>query len=203
MLFEEAESGFQSKLEIGELDALLNNSSLFPSSFGEPASFKSQEVEDVMKKYCNLYEIAQAQGEFKLKVPTLQKKRKRKPEENDAGKDWYFMKKPEMTPEIKEDLQAIMLRKHLDPKKFYKKNDMKEAPKFFQVGTIMNAPDEPVSHRIEKDKRRKPLVEQLLADDEELDFSRKKYVENGKSRQKKKNPSRGSKSQKKRKLGFR
>ena len=203
MIFEVSESRFKSKLGINELDILLGSSGLFPSSSGQPSSYKNQEAEDILKKHCNLYKIADAQEEYKLKVPSLQKKRKRKTEATDAGKDWYFMKAPEMTPEIKEDLQAIMLRRHLDPKKFYKKNDMNEAPKFFQIGTILNSPDEPVSHRIEKQKRNKPLVEQLLAEDDELNFSRKKWLEVMKSKPKKKNSSKNSKAHKKRKMGFR
>lgn len=202
MIFEEADSRFQKKLEISELDSLLNTSSLFPSSSGQPVSFKSQEAEEAMRLHCTLYKMAEAEGEYKLKVPQFPKKRKRKAAIVDAGKDWDYMKIPEMTPEVKEDLQAIMMRRHLDPKRFYKKSDMKEIPKYFQIGTVLSAPDEPVSYRVDKSKRRKPLVEQLLADDEEIDFSRKKWLQVMKSKPKKKASSKNTKSQKKRKLGF-
>jgi hypothetical protein len=43
------------------------------------------------------------------------------------------MKKPEITPEIKRDLQIIKLRNVLDPKRFYKKDDSKGLPKYFEV----------------------------------------------------------------------
>ena len=46
------------------------------------------------------------------------------------------MKQPEMTPEIKRDLQIIKQRSALDPKRHYKK-DKWEIPKFFQMGTII------------------------------------------------------------------
>ena len=114
------------------------------------------------------------------------------------------MKKPDITPEIKEDLQAILLRRHLDPKRFYKKNDFKEVPKFFSIGTVISPADEPVSYHIEKEKRNKSLVEQLLAEDEQISFSRKKWTQVMKSKPKNKKSSKGgSKAQKKRKLGFR
>jgi len=46
------------------------------------------------------------------------------------------MKRPEITPEIKRDLQIIKLRNVLDPKRFYKKDDSKELPKYFEVNFI-------------------------------------------------------------------
>ena len=44
------------------------------------------------------------------------------------------MKAPEMTEEYKNDLTVLHMRKTLDPKRFYKNNDIKALPKFFQVG---------------------------------------------------------------------
>lgn len=38
-----------------------------------------------------------------------------------------------MTEEIKNDLQVLQMRSVLDPKHFYKKNDLKVLPKYFQV----------------------------------------------------------------------
>lgn len=205
MLFEENESAYKSKLGISELDSLLGSSGLFPSASGPPTTYRSSEAEDVLKKHCTLYKIAEAGGEYKHKVPQLPKKRQRKIEKEptDAGKDWNNMKAPEMTPETQQDLQAIMLRKHLDPKRFYKKNDFKEVPKFFQIGTVLNSPDEGNSYKIEKSKKNKPLVEQLLAEDEELCFSRKKWTQVMKSKPKKQRSSKTTKAHKKRKLGFR
>lgn len=39
----------------------------------------------------------------------------------------------EMTDEIKNDLEVLRMRSVLDPKHFYKKNDMNALPKYFQV----------------------------------------------------------------------
>lgn len=38
-----------------------------------------------------------------------------------------------MTDEIKNDLAVLQMRSVLDPKHFYKKNDLKVPPKYFQV----------------------------------------------------------------------
>lgn len=51
-----------------------------------------------------------------------------------TGKNWYFMKAPEITEEMKNDLEILKMRSSLDPKHFYKKNDFKTLPKYFQVG---------------------------------------------------------------------
>lgn len=202
MLFDSVQSKFRSKLQNEELDGLLSGSLLFPSSSGPAINYREQEASEILKQ-SSLYSIAEAQGEFKLKVPPLPTKRKRsKQEETDAGKDWFFMKKPEITPEIQEDLQAIMMRKHLDPKRFYRKHDLDKPPKFFQIGTLINAADEPKTRKVEKAYKGKSLVEQLLVDDEKIKFTHKKWNERntGNKRQRR---SGLSKSQKKKKLGFR
>jgi hypothetical protein len=201
MIDDSQQSSYTAKLGIREFDDLFSNSSLFPNDKAQLNSFRSREAEDVLKAECSLYSLAQGS---KLQIPALPTKRKRKEKvEDNAGKDWFYMKTPEITPEIKEDLQAIMLRRHMDPKRFYKKSDMKEAPKFFQIGTVMNAPDEPKRMKVEKEKKGKSLVEQMLEDDEKLSFSKKKWLQVMKSKPKKRSSSRQPKAHKKRKLGFR
>lgn len=43
----------------------------------------------------------------------------------------------EMTDEVKNDLEILQMRSVLDPKHFYKKNDLKTLPKYFQVGLYL------------------------------------------------------------------
>lgn len=43
------------------------------------------------------------------------------------------MKAPEMTQELKGDLQVLKMRGSLDPKRFYKKDDRDGFSKYFQV----------------------------------------------------------------------
>ena len=58
----------------------------------------------------------------------LQKER-----EKTKGANWFNMKAPEVTEELKNDIQILQMRSVLDPKKFYKRNEMKTVPKYFEV----------------------------------------------------------------------
>lgn len=49
------------------------------------------------------------------------------------GDQWYNLPAPEMTEEKERDLEIIQMRSILNPKQFYKKNDLKTLPKYFQV----------------------------------------------------------------------
>lgn len=59
--------------------------------------------------------------------------RQQKEREKSKGPGWYNMKAPTMTEELKSDLQVLKMRSVMDPKHFYKKNDMEVLPKYFQV----------------------------------------------------------------------
>ncbi|CAJ0750530.1 18058_t:CDS:2 [Entrophospora sp. SA101] len=76
------------------------------------------------------------------------------------------MPKPEITPEIKNDLQVLKLRNVLDPKRFYKKDNSKKFPKYFQIGTIIEGPTEFYSSRLPRKERKQTIVDELLADDQ-------------------------------------
>ena len=47
------------------------------------------------------------------------------------------MRGEEMTEELKNDLRIVKMRAALDPKRFYKHNDMKALPKFVQASITM------------------------------------------------------------------
>nr|DAD34603.1 TPA_asm: hypothetical protein HUJ06_005243 [Nelumbo nucifera] len=55
-----------------------------------------------------------------------------------AGKNWFEMPAPTITPEIKKDLQILKLRNVMDPKRHYKKGDLKSKalPKYFQASSL-------------------------------------------------------------------
>lgn len=50
-----------------------------------------------------------------------------------AGPKWFAMKAPDIDEKIKNDMELIRMRGVLDPKRFYKHNDRKALPKYFQV----------------------------------------------------------------------
>lgn len=82
------------------------------------------------------------------------------------GKGWFDMKAPEMTDEAKMNLEMLKMRKALDPKRFYKNNDMKGLPKFFQFGKVVESAADFYHSRVPKKKRKANLVQELLADAE-------------------------------------
>ena len=54
------------------------------------------------------------------------------------------MKAPELSQEMKGDLQVLKMRGSMDPKRFYKKNDRDGFPKYFQVGAKKRKPHKQV-----------------------------------------------------------
>ena len=50
-----------------------------------------------------------------------------------AGKGWFDMPAPQVTPELKNDLKLLRMRNALDPSRHYKANDSKQLPRYFQV----------------------------------------------------------------------
>lgn len=97
--------------------------------------------------------------------------------EKTKGPQWFDMKAPEMTKELKDDLQVLKMRSVLNPKRFYKKNDMEVLPKYFQVGRIMDSPLDHVNERVTRKERKRTMVDELLADAEFQKYNKKKYKE--------------------------
>lgn len=102
---------------------------------------------------------------------------RRKERAKTKGKDWFNMPAPELTPEVTRDLQVIRMRSVLDPKHFYKKNDLKTIPKYFQIGKVMDSHLDYYSGRLTKKERKKTIVDELMADAEFSKFNKRKYKE--------------------------
>ncbi|CAG8567649.1 5871_t:CDS:2 [Paraglomus occultum] len=90
---------------------------------------------------------------------------------------WFDIPKAEITPEIKRHLQLLKLRDVLDPKRFYKKDELKELPTHFQIGTIIDGPADPPSNRLTRKEKKRSVVDQLLADEEAKTYYRRKFLE--------------------------
>lgn len=93
------------------------------------------------------------------------------------GSDWYDMKAPEMTEEVKRDLEILQMRNAIDPKRFYKKNDRTVLPKYFQIGQYVDGPLDRHSNKGEKKSKSKSLVDELMADAEFKKYNKRKYTE--------------------------
>lgn len=82
-----------------------------------------------------------------------------------------------MTEEVKRDLEILQMRSVLDPKRFYKKNDLKVLPKYFQIGKVLDSPLDYYNGRLTKKERKRTLVDELLADAEFNKYNKRKYKE--------------------------
>ncbi|XP_058210797.1 rRNA-processing protein fcf2-like [Rhododendron vialii] len=90
----------------------------------------------------------------------------RKQVKDTAGKNWFDMPAPTITPELKKDMQLLKLRSVLDPKRHYKKGDSKSKtlPKYFQVGTVIESASDFYTGRLIKKERKATLADELLSD---------------------------------------
>ena len=85
------------------------------------------------------------------------------------------MPKVELTEELKADLKAIKLRNFIFPDRFYKANDSKLLPQYFQVGTIVTDKNDLRNERMTKKEAKGSIAEQFLKDDQSKGFSKRKY----------------------------
>lgn len=138
---------------------------------------KEKKIQDeVMKK-----SVMGADFEKKDAVPPYSEskraaKLKRRTERaKSSGDGWFNMKAPEITQELKGDLQVLKMRGSMDPKRFYKKNDRDGFPKYFQVGTVMDNPVDFYHSRVPKKARKRTMVEELLSDAEFRRNNKRKY----------------------------
>ncbi|CAD6241159.1 GSCOCG00009182001-RA-CDS [Cotesia congregata] len=142
------------------------------------SSSSSKEVDDLLKK-----SVVQPGFEKLESVPRYDESRRRltiqrkKEREKTKGTKWFNMPAPEMTAEVRHDLQVIQMRSALDPKRFYKKNDIKALPKYFQIGKVVDSPLDYYSGRLSNKERKKTLVDELMADAEFAKYNKRKFKE--------------------------
>ncbi|XP_011197222.2 deoxynucleotidyltransferase terminal-interacting protein 2 [Bactrocera dorsalis] len=92
------------------------------------------------------------------------------------GPGWYNLPATEQTEETTNELKILQMRSVLDPKHFYKKNDLKVLPKYFQIGTVQHSPLDYYSERGTRHKKRS-LVDDLLADETAQNYTKRKFKE--------------------------
>uniref|UniRef100_A0A8R1I3E0 Fcf2 domain-containing protein n=1 Tax=Caenorhabditis japonica TaxID=281687 RepID=A0A8R1I3E0_CAEJA len=97
--------------------------------------------------------------------------------EKTKGKAWFDLPATELTDEAKRDLEMLQMRSALDPLAHYKRNDRAVLPKYFQVGRVVDAPEDFYSSRMLKKERKKTMVDELLHNEESLSKAKKKYAE--------------------------
>lgn len=161
----------QSKMNHG-----INQSLYFKTTDGRSKLVEDavQLIEDGQKSPRNTLLVVKANS-------ALSKRRSRKERQEEraksSGKEWFDMPKPEITPEVKRDLQILKMRHVLDRKRHYKKMGKQENPTYFQMGTIIEGPTEFFSARLTKKERKQTIVDELLASEEQKQYYERKHDE--------------------------
>jgi hypothetical protein len=94
-----------------------------------------------------------------------------------AGKGWFDMVAPEMTEELKQDLQVLRSRRHLDPRRFYKGREETKLGKYFAVGTVVEGSLEGSRGRLTKAQRRGGMLAEVQADPRLKNYAKRLYGE--------------------------
>jgi hypothetical protein len=88
------------------------------------------------------------------------------------------MASPKLTPEVKRDVHMVQMRAFLDPKRFYKKDASNNTfPKYFQIGEIQHGAAAYYSDRIHRKDRKEHIVDELLHDDDQRRYFKRKFSE--------------------------
>lgn len=114
---------------------------------------------------------------YELSKHQLELCKRREKRKQGTGAGWFNMRAPQITPEIKHDLEVLRMRSALDPKHFYKKNDMTALPKHFHIGKVIDSPMDFYSSRLTNKERRKTIVDELMADADFKRYNKRKYKE--------------------------
>jgi hypothetical protein len=152
-------------------------SSSLSSSAGATTEAELDRLERIMKKN-KLAGIEKLTRVEKPASTSLQKKLVRAQRTENAGNGWFNMSRPEMTDELKQELQVLQLRGYVDPKRFYKKSSQSKMPEYFEVGHVVTgAADYYSASRTTKKQQKLGFVDELLQDQEYRKYAKRKYRE--------------------------
>lgn len=192
-------SSLQRNRSLEKVDINVDPSNI-PSKQIITANKEHRKEPEIMKKsvITDNFEKQDAVATTQISVRQLKKQRKLEREKT-KGNKWYNMPATEIDEHRRHDLEVLQMRRALDPKRFYKANDLKVAPKYFQFGKVVEHATDFFSSRIPKKQRKATLVEELLADAEFRKFNKRKYEEIQDAKRQGKGPYKNMKRLKKRK----
>jgi len=110
------------------------------------------------------------------KARALAEKKRKASAKDTTGQKWYGMPATKITPEIETTLKLMKLRHVFNPKHFMKKDKSKGLPKYFQIGTVVDAPQDFYSEGVSKKKRKKKLVDELIEDRDFRNYHKNKFA---------------------------
>lgn len=95
-----------------------------------------------------------------------------------AGSGWSDLPRTTLSSELRSDLKFLELRNVLDPHRHYRSDNLRAlAPKFSQIGQIIEGPTEYFSSRLPNKERKRTLFEDVLAKEKSTGRFKKKYNE--------------------------
>lgn len=146
-----------------EIEQLLASAAVSLGSKSETkvAAPAGDAIDSIPKLQCTVETAAASAPNKTLNSLPLKSLAKPSKQPDTAGKNWFDLKSPEITPELKRDLQLLSMRHVLDPKRFYKKSDA--LSKHFAVGTIKEDPTEFFSARLTRKERKNTLAAEILS----------------------------------------
>ncbi|GIL86940.1 hypothetical protein Vretimale_15526 [Volvox reticuliferus] len=102
-----------------------------------------------------------------------------KPAEDSSSlrsKEWFQLPATKITDEMKQELRLLRLRGAYDPKRFYKSLDDTKFPKHFQIGTVLDNPQDFYSSRLTARQRGVSITQELLSDPVLTTMRKKRYA---------------------------
>jgi hypothetical protein len=152
-------------------------------------SAEEERLAKIMKKS----KLENIEKELTVPVPISKSEKKRlarQKREKTAGPNWFGLSAPEMTDELKQDMQILNLRNYVDPSDIYRRPEYKEMPKYFEVGTVVENAADFYSGRVARKERKQHFVDEVLSDQKYKQYAKRKYremhqkTENSRKRQK-------------------
>ncbi|PAA52062.1 hypothetical protein BOX15_Mlig031869g1, partial [Macrostomum lignano] len=92
-----------------------------------------------------------------------------------AGKNWFGLPRQETDEAQAQALEVLQMRRALDTKTFYKRNDRDKPARYYQVGTFEDRPEDYYSSRTTRKQRRADVVDELLASEDFMKKLRVRY----------------------------
>ncbi|KAH6911361.1 Fcf2 pre-rRNA processing-domain-containing protein [Coprinopsis sp. MPI-PUGE-AT-0042] len=153
----------------------------------DPTTMRDPEVESMERKSASLL-IPQPPvppPELSKSGKPLTKKERKEQKKVTAGPDWFDLPAPAEAelPRLYREVEALRLKNHLDPKRFYRKDEgegkgIKGLPKYFAIGKVVTS-DSPfsasTSENLTRAERKRTLVDELVDDAEAKRYAKKKF----------------------------
>jgi len=170
-----------------EASAVINNSKIQPQT-SSPSVHSEWGIDFPLRAKPKLYEnktlnkdlVASLAKNNSITIPDQDPKKKRKDNQEKrqatAGPRWFDLPATTLTPEIKNDWAIINARPFINRDRFYKKDNRKEPPKYFQVGTVVSGAGEFYSSRLTNRERsnQRTFVDSIVNDTQQMQYIKNK-----------------------------